>query len=621
MSETEAVLTLWRNAESLEVVKVEDQITLRLAEGASIEALLELHPLSLVRYLARQNIHLLQATNVGQLEPLMQDLRTSAEVQFVSHVYSQPEEQSSHFYLMDRVTVSFSNSASNAAIENLSERYGLQLLKELRFDNAYLFVLTSAATLNPIKLCNVLAEEEEVLLAEPNLAYLTQACHTPTDTEFVKQWHLNHNGGLLLNPSSHVDAPRAWDISEGDRSVVVAVIDDSIEWQHVDFQGRNKVVSPVDFAGRDRDPSSLGRSTSHGTACAGLAVAESNGRGVVGVAPKCALMPIRFNSVDDDAVVEMFEWAVDHGASIISCSWNADKENLPLSSRQSQVLRYAASEGRGGKGCVILFAAGNDNRPIKGVQEERRGSRRWHNGYAAHPDVIAVSACTSQAKKSLYSNWGAEVSICAPSSNGLPVRSDNSHVRIKLRGRKIVTTDNSGSAGASPSSYRYDFGGTSAACPIAAGVAALVLSVNPELTAAEVKEVLQRSADKIVDSNPDGQLDNNFGHYDQNGHSWWFGYGKVNAHRAVQEAQRLQGGRRSTAPAPRVVLGGELVFGTVNARVLNLRPRPSTVKPPILQLRRGMQVEVLESVGAWYRVQAGSVGGYVSSKFITLLRQ
>jgi len=352
-----------------------------------------------------------------------------------------------------------------------------------------------------------------------------------------------------------------------------------------------------------------------------LAVAESNGLGVVGVAPKCALMPIRFDSSDDDSVVEMFEWAVDHGASVISCSWNSDSINFPLSRRQSQVLRYAAREGRGGKGCVILFAAGNDNRPIKGTQEERRGSKRWQNGYAAHPDVIAVSACTSQAKKALYSNWGAEVSICAPSGNGFPVRSDNAHVRVRVPGRLVVTTDNSGSAGASPSSYRYDFNGTSAACPIAAGVAALVLSVNPELSAAEVKEVLQRSADKIVDSNPDGQLDNNFGHYDQNGHSWWFGYGKVNAHRAVQEAQRLRRGRRSPVPAPRVTLGVELVFGTVNARVLNLRPRPSTVKPPILQLRRGMQVEVLESVGAWYRVQAGSVGGYVSSKFITLLRQ
>jgi len=620
MSETESLLTVWRNGEKLDVLKVEDQISLRLVANASLNELPEASSFSVVTYLAQQNLYLLTLSDGKQAEGVMQSLRASSEVKFVSHVYAQEEMESAHFYLMDQVTLSFSNRSSDKTIETLSERYGLQLLKALRFDNAYLFSLTAAATLNPIKLCNVLAEEEAVLLAEPNLAYLSQACQIPRDTEFVKQWHLSHNGGPFLNPSSHVDAPRAWDITEGDRSVVVAVMDESIDWQHVDFQGQNKIVAAVDFVERDRDPSP-GQNVSHGTACAGLAVAESNGRGVVGVAPQCALMPIRFGAVDDGAIVEMFEWAVDHGASVISCSWNAGSGNFPLSRRQAQVLRYAASEGRGGKGCVILFAAGNDNRPIKGTQEERRGRKRWHNGYAAHPDVIAVSACTSQAKKALYSNWGAEISICAPSSNGLPVNSDNSQVRVRVSGRQVVTTDNSGRAGASSSSYRYDFGGTSAACPIAAGVAALVLSANPELTAAEVKEVLQRSADKIVDSNPDGQLDNNFGHYDQNGHSRWFGYGKVNAHRAVQEAQRLRRGRRSPVPAPRVTLGGELVFGSVNARVLNLRPRPSTVKPPILQLRRGMQVEVLESVGAWYRVQAGSVGGYVSSKFITLLRQ
>ncbi|MDQ7076144.1 MAG: SH3 domain-containing protein [Gammaproteobacteria bacterium] len=93
----------------------------------------------------------------------------------------------------------------------------------------------------------------------------------------------------------------------------------------------------------------------------------------------------------------------------------------------------------------------------------------------------------------------------------------------------------------------------------------------------------------------------------------------MNAHRAVQEAQRRRG-RRFPAPAARVEPSTELLFGTVNALVLNLRPRPSTAKPPILQLRRGMQVEVLDRLGSWYRIQAGSVAGYVSRRFITLLR-
>jgi subtilisin-like proprotein convertase family protein len=70
-------------------------------------------------------------------------------------------------------------------------------------------------------------------------------------------------------------------------------------------------------------------------------------------------------------------------------------------------------------------------------------------------------------------------------------------------------------------------------------VAALVLSVNPHLTAAQVKQILQQSADKIIDPDTDIQLGNRFGTYDSKGHSQWFGYGKVNAYNAVRRAQRL----------------------------------------------------------------------------------
>jgi subtilisin-like proprotein convertase family protein len=102
----------------------------------------------------------------------------------------------------------------------------------------------------------------------------------------------------------------------------------------------------------------------------------------------------------------------------------------------------------------------------------------------------------------------------------------------------MVTSDRTHTAGYDPDNYTSSFGGTSSACPVVAGVAGLILSVNPALTAQEVREILQMTADKIVDRSPDPQLGLNYGTYDANGHSRWFGYGKVNAFKAVQEARR-----------------------------------------------------------------------------------
>jgi subtilisin-like proprotein convertase family protein len=111
-------------------------------------------------------------------------------------------------------------------------------------------------------------------------------------------------------------------------------------------------------------------------------------------------------------------------------------------------------------------------------------------------------------------------------------------VTAPIRGRGIVTTDRVGPVGYSSSDYTFSFGGTSSACPLVAGVAALVLSANPALTAQEVKDILETTTDRIEDASTDPQLGNALGAYDASGHSQWFGRGKVNAFRAVTEAKR-----------------------------------------------------------------------------------
>jgi subtilisin family serine protease len=160
-----------------------------------------------------------------------------------------------------------------------------------------------------------------------------------------------------------------------------------------------------------------------------------------------------------------------------------------------------------------VFAAGNED---SDVNDPAGGTV---SGFAIHPDVIAVAASTSRDQRSHYSNFGREISVCAPSSGA--------------GGWGILTSDVRGvdpgtgqALGYTDGDYESDFGGTSSACPLVAGVAALVLSVNPALTAAQVKALLQRTARRIGPKSA----------YDASGHSVHFGHGCVDARAAVAAA-------------------------------------------------------------------------------------
>ena len=488
----------------------------------------------------------------------MKTMRQSDAVKYASHVYQFKDDPASRIYLTDRLTVQFIPALKPEAIEAITQPLGMTLVKAITgLPNAFVFEVSKTSPENPVKIANVLIQRPDVMVAEPNIVVEAQAHYRPKDPQYSKQWHLNHTGGNELTSGSHVFAEQAWDITRGSRSIVVAVTDDGMDLTHPDFQGMGKIVSPRDFKGKDFLPLAEDADENHGTACAGVAVAEENGNGAVGVAPGCSLMPIRTTGyLDDESMEELFDWCVARGAAVISCSWGPSAVYFPLSLRQKNAVTRAATQGRRGKGCVIVFAAGNANRPTDGVINESgwernaiAGPTRWLGGFTVHPDVITVSACTSLSTKAAYSNWGPQVSVCAPSNNappgvGLPELgyvATPPEVNVYLPGKGIVTTDRMGSNGYDPGGTTPDsgpaaFGGTSSACPLVAGVAALVLSANPRLTAREVRQILEQSADKIVDANPDPQFKFQKGTYEKNGRSDWFGYGKVNAANAVKMA-------------------------------------------------------------------------------------
>ena len=369
----------------------------------------------------------------------------------------------------------------------------------------------------------------------------------PVDPLFEQQWYLKSNGGTQLASGVDIDVTKAWFYTMGSRDIVIAIPTDAIQIDHPEFDAPGKIVSPRDFHGRSFDPNPGDTHENYGTTEAGMILAEANGVGIVGVAPECALMPIKTSGfLDDNSVEELFEWCIDNGADVIVNSWGPAAINFPLSVRQSNAIKKAATEGRNGKGCVVIFSVGMANRPINGFvvekdwpKNELKDSTQWIDGFNIHPDVISVSGYTSLGKKPLNCNWGKEVSISAPSNNGYPrVGAGPTYPRIKVSipGRQLLSTDRTGSAGYDASSDYTDSGGSSAA--IVGGVAALVLSANPDLTAKEVREILEMTTDKIIDKSVDPQLGNAYGVYDENGHSQWFGYGKINAHKAVLEAIR-----------------------------------------------------------------------------------
>ncbi|MEE8409326.1 MAG: S8 family serine peptidase [Myxococcota bacterium] len=304
---------------------------------------------------------------------------------------------------------------------------------------------------------------------------------TPNDQYLDDAWHLDN-----------IEAERAWDTTRGVSSIRIAILDSGIDMRHPDLAA--KIVHPRDTQDGDNDPTA-DASSPHGTACAGLATAiTDNSIGVAGVCPSCGLIPVRIMSEltsygSDSAVTDAFYWAADRGAAVISSSWGFD-ENVPVPWDIAQAITYAADKGRNGKGSVVLFAAGNEGRSIHDHE------------LAALPNVLAIGAADNTDAHFDYSNYGNFVALAAPAGS--------------------MTTDLQGSAGYSSGAYTDKFGGTSAATPVAAGVAGLIMSAAPNLTRQQVTTVMIATAEQ-VGSQP----------Y-PNGRNGLYGYGRVNAAAAMQ---------------------------------------------------------------------------------------
>jgi subtilisin family serine protease len=319
----------------------------------------------------------------------------------------------------------------------------------------------------------------------------------PNDEYFSEQWHLHNTGQFGYKPDADINAPEAWEITTGDPNIVIAIVDDGVDANHPDLV--NNLVPGYDFLDNDElthaERDNHGNVDSHGTMCAGLAAAEGdNYIGVMGVTWHCKIMPIRIAHTVDGSAEEYdwitnaetataFRWAAAHGADILSNSWGTHSGGNLNAIVRSAIMDITSPGGigRNGNGCLVLFSSGNDNDYLD------RESRV--------PEVIGVGATDPNDVRCDYSNYGPELDIVAPSGSMTPPWT-----------RGIWSTDTTGIGGYSdyntdPNILDYTEGcaGTSTSCPIVAGVAALILSVEPDLTNEEVRHFLERSTKDLGD--------------------------------------------------------------------------------------------------------------------------
>lgn len=350
-------------------------------------------------------------------------------------------------------------------------------------------VLQLPPNANVVAAARALRQRAEVQFAEPDLIR-SLAQVAPNDPQYPV-WHL-----------TRIEAPFAWQYSRGSDRIIIAVLDSGVEASHPDLS--SKLVPGWNMYDNNSDTSDV---VGHGTSVAGVvAAATNNATGIAAVAWNCRIMPIRVTTptgvVTDSMLASGLVWAADRGARVANLSIDMSIDTATVNSAMAYFVN------RGG---VVVGAAGNSGR------------------YYSNPDnphILLVSATDSNDVLASFSNRGDNIDVSAP-------------------GVSIRTTVVGGRYGGSS--------GTSFATPIVAGIAALLLSYNPNLTPQQVQDIIKQSADDLGAPGWDPE----------------YGWGRVNARRALEMVAGGQLPGDSTPPSVSFAspANGATVSGTVSVQV------------------------------------------------------
>lgn len=357
---------------------------------------------------------------------------------------------------------------------------GVRPLRDLGLEGASLYALSGLSPQSVDPEADTLARIAElearadVEYAHPN--YLLRAAAEPNDPLYARQW-----------PLRAMNLPAAWDQTTGDADVTIAVADSGILPGHPDLAP--KLLPGYDFVeadfsddgdGRDGDPTDPGGSF-HGSHVAGTAAAATdNGVGVAGVSWGARLLPVRVLGTDSGTLADAIDgilWSVGEGVPGAPPNPNpADVLNLslggPFLCSQAPAFQDAFDLAEAA-GTSVVVAAGNDDADASYFTP------------ASCAGVVAVGATTFGGERAPYSNYGARIDVMAPGGN-LDEDADGDGFPDGV----LSTVFDPAGGG---NSYAY-FQGTSMAAPHVAGLVALMKSVQPALTPAEVRDVLRGTA-------------------------------------------------------------------------------------------------------------------------------
>ncbi len=436
--------------------------------------------------------------------------------------------------------------------ENISENQKSKLISQYNLINIKSSRLYEIYGIdNPLFISQLIYESGLVKYCYPEFISKVEKhnYYIPNDEFFGNQFYL-HNTGQQLNDGhfgtndADIDAPEAWNITKGSSNVVIAVVDEGVTDNHPDLPSSRQIRLAgsnfnLDDGLSDNDPSPHNNGN-HGNAVAGIVGAEmDNNEGIVGITPLSKIMPVKipFGNYPAQTYADAITFAADNNADIISNSWGFNSSDPNLFPVIIDAIQDAINQGS-----VVLFSAGNKANHVSNNQ-----------GFVTFPAnanvplLITVGASDRNDQQANYSPTSPLINITAPSHTAY-------NNQISGEAYNVWTMDIPGTAGYNtwnyifstlpsvgemlPSSgtnhlsYTGRMGGTSASAPIVAGIVGLIKSVNPCLSVQQIIDIIYQTADKV------GPYDYNW-NPDKPGHSKELGYGRVNAHKAVQLAQEL----------------------------------------------------------------------------------
>lgn len=451
-----------------------------------------------------------------------EELKTEAMVEYISPVHSNVKKQfvtyRSNFF------VQLKSESDIELLQRESQEMGLELVKQNEYMPSLVELKTTKHGMNALDAVQALKASGNYKLVSPNLMHTVSDCSVD-DPRFNRQWALKNDGGSLQGNGTigaDIDAEAAWSITTGSSNVTIVIVDSGIDTLHPELLGKLLPGYDAMEDGTNGYPTPNFDSDGHGTACAGIAAANTNNTlGVAGVCQDCKVVPIRvfhyeviLGEVQPWSETAFFlnamTWQTQNDIDVSSNSWAVPDILLALypgsDSLVNAVIDEVVDNARGGLGVPMLFSSGND-----GVTDT---IPLWPARYEKTIAVGATSMCDEQKTPTSCDgenwwagNWGEGLDVSAP-------------------GVKVATIDMLGSNGFNNTEYTNTFNGTSAACPNAAGAMGLLLSEFPQMPSWLARKVLSKGAEKV------GGYD--YGTWKENG-GWSkeLGYGRINAYNAL----------------------------------------------------------------------------------------